>query len=92
MTDASSLRDVVGHALALSPEIEISHPGRSRMAGLSIWLPSRAQVSDPRIMSERTIASGIDLPHASPDAVVGWYGKALTEILSQLVPELGVGE
>jgi len=37
---------------------------------------------------ERTIARRVDLPQASPDALVRGYGKALAEILAQLVPEL----
>jgi uncharacterized lipoprotein YmbA len=43
----------------------------------------------PRVVRERTIASRVDLPQASPDALVRGYGKALAEILSQLAPELG---
>lgn len=42
----------------------------------------------PRLVREPTIASRVDLPQASPDALVRGYGKALAEILSQLVPEL----
>ena len=43
----------------------------------------------PKVVRERTIASRVDLPQASPDALVRGYGKALAEILSQLVAELG---
>jgi cholesterol transport system auxiliary component len=42
----------------------------------------------PRLVRDRLIASRVDLPQASPDALVRGYGKALAEILSQLVPEL----
>ena len=42
----------------------------------------------PTVVRERTIASRIELPQASPDALVRGYGKALAEILSQLAPEL----
>ena len=42
----------------------------------------------PKLVRERTIASRVDLPQASPDALVRGYGRALAEILSQLVPEL----
>jgi uncharacterized lipoprotein YmbA len=42
----------------------------------------------PRVVRERTIAGRVDLPQASPDALVRGYGKALAEILSQLAPEL----
>jgi cholesterol transport system auxiliary component len=44
----------------------------------------------PNLVYERTIASRVDLPQASPDALVLGYGKALAEILSQLVPEFSV--
>jgi cholesterol transport system auxiliary component len=43
----------------------------------------------PQLVQERTIASRIELPQASPDALVRGYGEALAEILSQLVPDLG---
>jgi cholesterol transport system auxiliary component len=42
----------------------------------------------PRVVRERTLGSRVDLPEASPDALVHGYGTALAEILSQLVPEL----
>ena len=44
--------------------------------------------ASPKVVHERTIASRVDLSQASPDALVRGYGKALAEILSQLVPEL----
>ena len=43
----------------------------------------------PKLVRERTFASRVDLPQASPDALVRGYGEALAEILSQLVPDLG---
>src|SRR5262245_27884932 len=43
----------------------------------------------PKLVRERTFSSRVDLPQASPDALVRGYGKALAEALSQLVPELG---
>ena len=43
----------------------------------------------PQLLYERTIASRVELPHASPDALVRGYGEALAEILSQLIPDLG---
>jgi hypothetical protein len=43
----------------------------------------------PQLMYERTIASRVELPRASPDALVRGYGEALAEILSQLMPDLG---
>jgi uncharacterized lipoprotein YmbA len=42
-----------------------------------------------KLVRERTIASRVDLPQASPDALVRGYGTALADVLSQLVPELG---
>jgi uncharacterized lipoprotein YmbA len=44
-----------------------------------------------KLVRERTIASRVDLPQASPDALVRGYGTALADVLSQLVPELGAG-
>ena len=43
----------------------------------------------PRVVYERTIASRVELPRASPDALVRGYGAALAEILSRLMPDLG---
>jgi uncharacterized lipoprotein YmbA len=42
----------------------------------------------PQVVYESTIARRVDLPRASPDALVRGYGKALEEILSQLLPEI----
>ena len=42
----------------------------------------------PKLVRERTLASRVDLPQASPDALVHGYGQALAEILTQLVPDL----
>ena len=44
----------------------------------------------PKVVHECTIARRVDLPQASPDALVRGYGKALAEILSQLVSDLRV--
>ena len=43
----------------------------------------------PQLVHQRTIASRVELPQASPDALVRGYGKGFAEILSQLVPDLG---
>ncbi|MDB6089064.1 MAG: hypothetical protein JWN85_1848 [Gammaproteobacteria bacterium] len=42
----------------------------------------------PQVVYESTIARRVDLPQASPDALVRGYGKALQEILLQLVPAI----
>jgi uncharacterized lipoprotein YmbA len=42
----------------------------------------------PKVVHESTIARRVDLPQASPDALVRGYGHALDEILLQLVPEI----
>ena len=42
----------------------------------------------PKVMYERTIAARVNLPKASPDALVRGYGTALAEILSQVAPDL----
>jgi hypothetical protein len=39
-------------------------------------------------MYERTIARRVNLPKASPDALVRGYGTALAEILSQVALDL----
>ena len=44
----------------------------------------------PKVVHEQTIASRVDLPQASPNALVLGYGKALAEILSQLISQLSV--
>jgi len=43
----------------------------------------------PRLVRERTIAHRLDLPQASPEALVRGYGEALGVILSQLASDLG---
>jgi cholesterol transport system auxiliary component len=43
----------------------------------------------PKVLYERTIASRVNLPKASPDELVRGYGTALAEILSQVAPDLG---
>ena len=42
----------------------------------------------PKLVHQRTIVSRVDLPQASPDALVRGYGEALAQILTRLVPEL----
>ncbi len=42
----------------------------------------------PKVVYERTIASRVRLPKASPDALVRGYGTALGEILSQVAADL----
>jgi uncharacterized lipoprotein YmbA len=43
----------------------------------------------PKVVYERTVGRRVDLPKASPDALVRGYGTALAEILSEVAPELG---
>jgi uncharacterized lipoprotein YmbA len=45
-------------------------------------------VARPTVIYERTIARRVDLPKASPDALVRGYSRALADILSQVAPEL----
>jgi uncharacterized lipoprotein YmbA len=45
-------------------------------------------VARPMVIYERTIARRVDLPKASPDALVRGYSTALADILSQVAPEL----
>jgi cholesterol transport system auxiliary component len=42
----------------------------------------------PEVLYQRTIASRISLPKASPDALVNGYGTALSQILAQLAMDL----
>jgi cholesterol transport system auxiliary component len=42
----------------------------------------------PKVLYERTIADRVELPRAAPDAVVGGYGTALAQILSQVAVDL----
>jgi cholesterol transport system auxiliary component len=64
--------------------------GRSPAAVLAVQFALIDQAGvRPQLMYERTIASRVELPHASPDALVRGYGEALAEILSQLIPDLG---
>ena len=44
----------------------------------------------PKVVLEREIARRVDLPQASPDALVRGYGDALAEILGELRTELQV--
>jgi cholesterol transport system auxiliary component len=63
--------------------------GRSPAAVLAVQFALIDQAGvRPQLMYERTIASRVELPHASPDALVRGYGEALAEILSQLMPDL----
>jgi uncharacterized lipoprotein YmbA len=43
----------------------------------------------PKTSFERTIDRRVELPQASPEALVRGYGQALADILAQLVSELG---
>jgi uncharacterized lipoprotein YmbA len=65
--------------------------GQRPAAVLAVQFALVDQVSArPKLVRERTIASRVDLPEASPDALVRGYGQALAEILSRLAPELNV--
>jgi hypothetical protein len=41
------------------------------------------------VIYERTIARRVDLPKASPEALVRGYSTALADILAKVAPELG---
>ena len=63
--------------------------GRPPAAVLSVQFALIDQASArPKVMYERTIASRVNLPKASPDALVRGYGTALAEILSQVAADL----
>lgn len=63
--------------------------GRSPAAVLTMQFTLIDQAAHPKVVYESTIARRVDLPQASPDALVRGYGKALEEILVQLAPEIG---
>ena len=64
--------------------------GRSPAAVLAVQFALIDQAgARPKVVHECTIARRVDLPQASPDALVRGYGKGLAEILSQFVSELG---
>jgi hypothetical protein len=46
--------------------------------------------SRPKAVLERSIAKRVDLPRASPDALVRGYGDALAESLGELSKDLQV--
>jgi uncharacterized lipoprotein YmbA len=62
--------------------------GRSPAAVLTVQFTLIDQAARPKVVYESTIARRVDLPQASPDALVRGYGKALEEILMQLAPEI----
>jgi cholesterol transport system auxiliary component len=63
--------------------------GRPPAAVLSIQFALIDHASArPKVMYERTIARRVNLPKASPDALVRGYGTALAEILSQVALDL----
>lgn len=64
--------------------------GRAPAAVLTVQFALIEQTSArPTVMYERTISRRIDLPTASPDALVRGYGTALEQILSQVAPDMG---
>ena len=64
--------------------------GRAPAAVLTVQFALIDQTSArPKVTYERTITRRIELIHASPDALVGGYGTALAQILSQVTLELG---
>jgi cholesterol transport system auxiliary component len=63
--------------------------GKPPAAVLSVQFALIDQSSTrPKVLYERTIAERVDLPRGVPDAVVGGYGTALAQILSQLAADL----
>ena len=63
--------------------------GRSPAAVLTVQFALIDQMSArPKVIYERTFSRRIDLPRASPDALVLGLGAALAQILSQVAPDL----
>jgi cholesterol transport system auxiliary component len=66
-------------------------PGRAPAAVLAVRFVLIDQTgARPRAVLERAIARRVDLPRASPDALVRGYGEALAEILGELSTDLQV--
>ena len=63
--------------------------GRAPAAVLTVQFSLLEQASPrPTVVYERTSTRRVDLAEASPDALVGGYGAALAQILSQVAPDL----
>jgi len=66
-------------------------PGRAPAAVLTVHCALIDQTGTrPKAVLERAIARRVDLPRASPDALVRGYGEALAEILGELSTDLQV--
>jgi len=67
-------------------------PGRAPAAVLTVQF-TLIDTTGTRssVVVERTLSSRVDLAEASPDALVRGYGKALSDVLTQLVPALDAG-
>ena len=66
-------------------------PGRAPAAVLAVQFALIDQIGpDPQVELQRVIARRVELPRASPDALVRGYGEALTQILGELSTELQV--
>jgi cholesterol transport system auxiliary component len=64
-------------------------PGRPPAAVVSMQFLLIDQVGlRPQVVYERTIASRVPLPKASPDALVRGYGTAIADILPQVAADL----
>lgn len=64
-------------------------PGKTPAAVLAVQFALIDQTAArPKAVLERAIARRVDLPQASPDALVRGYGTALAEILSELTTDL----
>jgi cholesterol transport system auxiliary component len=63
--------------------------GRPPAAMLSVQFALIDQASArPKVVYERTFTARVNLSTASPDALVGGYGTALAEVLSQVAADL----
>jgi uncharacterized lipoprotein YmbA len=66
-------------------------PGRAPAAVLAVHFALIDQTgARPKAVLERSIARRIDLPQASPDALVRGYGDALAQVLAELSTDLQV--
>lgn len=66
-------------------------PGRAPAAVLAVQFALLHQIGPhPQVVFQRVIARRVELPRASPDALVRGYGEALAQILEELSTQLQV--
>ena len=92
IVDASQVEYADGVGIAfLFDLIRRDRPGTAPAAVLAVRFALIDQLGPhPKVVVQRVIARRVELPRASPDALVRGYGNALAEILDELSTELQV--